>query len=80
MNLHVGRTTFQQNTVGQQEKTSTAAHPELCGGFVKVHVDFIEVPNCCHFEYFLLGLEMFSGWVEPSSSQHVDATAIAKSG
>lgn len=29
MNLYVGKTAFQQNNVGWQEKTRIAAHPKL---------------------------------------------------
>jgi len=43
-------------------------------------VDFIRVLNRCHFEYSLVGLAMFSGWLQPLVVKPADSTTSAKSG
>ncbi|CAM5078385.1 unnamed protein product [Natator depressus] len=64
--------------VADQFRQNPAAHPTPWGPFVNIEIDFIIMPKCCSYEYFLVCVCMYSGWIEAYPCAKADSLTIAK--
>ncbi|XP_059578046.1 protein NYNRIN-like isoform X2 [Alligator mississippiensis] len=66
------------HNIGQRVKTTPAAHPPPWGPFVNLQIDFVQLPKCCSYEYILVIIDVFSGWVEAYPCIRADSITVAK--
>nr|XP_014428535.1 protein NYNRIN-like [Pelodiscus sinensis] len=64
--------------MGKPVKTVPATRPPPLGPFLNLQMDFIQLPKCQSFEYVLVIVCLFSGWVEAYPCKKADAITVAK--
>ncbi|CAM5166208.1 unnamed protein product [Natator depressus] len=58
-------------------RTKPAAHPTPWGPFVNIQINFINMPKCS-YEYVLVCVCMYSGWIEAYPCAKADSPTVAK--
>lgn len=62
--IHSTSVTYQQYNIGQSAATQPGSHPPPWGSFIHIQIDFIQRPKCCSYEYVLVLVCMYNGWVK----------------
>lgn len=70
--------TCQQHNVGHPVQVQTGSHPLPWGPFVHAQMVFIEMPKCCGYEYILVLVCMYSGWIEAYPCAKANTVTVAK--
>ncbi|XP_068109716.1 protein NYNRIN-like [Hyperolius riggenbachi] len=70
--------TCQKHNPGKLVKTPTKHLPRPLYPFQRLQIDYIQLPKCQQFQYVLVCVDIFSGWVEAWPVAQATASATAK--
>ncbi|XP_040203611.1 uncharacterized protein LOC120935625 [Rana temporaria] len=73
-----GCETCQKHNPGRLVKTPTKHLPKAQYPFQRLQIDYIQLPKCQQFQYVLVCVDMFSGWVEAWPVAKATASVTAK--